>query len=110
MRLKAVWGAALLGTLVLSSSAWAYIARPTIGEHQAEKDVAQFLHKNYPGWRYRQYGYLDCRNGRLNRYTWACRVGWLSGNKCRQGRVRVTNEYAEEGVVYYLASSALRRC
>lgn len=103
-------GGALLSVLVLSGIAWAYVAYPTIREHQAEEDVAQFLHKNYAGWRYRQYGYIDCRNGRLNRYTWACRVGWRSGRKCRQGRVRIMNEYAEEGVVYYLASSVLRRC
>lgn len=87
-----------------------YVESPTIHERAAKKDTAQFLHKNYPGWRYRQYGYVDCRNGRINRYTWTCRVGWVSGSKCRQGRARVMNEYREGSYVYYLISFRGRRC
>lgn len=108
MKVKiATLGAA--GALALSGSALAYVERPPIREHVAERRVAKYL-RDYPGWRYREGGFIDCRQGRINGYAWACRVAWWSGRRCRHGRVRITNEYAERGVTYYLTSSRLVPC
>lgn len=101
-----------LGVLLLAlfaSSAVAYVYHPTLQEGAAERRTLKFLH-DYPGWRYREVGYLDCRFGRINRYTWVCRVGWRQGSKCRQGRVRITNSYHQEGVTHYFVSAGIRRC
>ena len=90
-----------LSALVGSTSASAYIERPVLRRPTAEEDAAQFLHKNVPGWRYRREGYIDCRGGRINAHTWACRVGWWGAGHCRLGRIRITNEYHEHGITHY---------
>jgi len=100
----------LLVFLGLSASTEAYpVEHPAIGEYIAEARVYRVL-REYPGWRYRQVGYVDCRHGRINSYTWACRVGWANYGHCRQGRIRITNVYSENETVYYNVNSVIRRC
>lgn len=99
----------LVGALVFAGSAAAYVERPGVGEAAAEQRVAKFL-RTYPGWRYREDGFIDCWRGRINGYTWGCRVAWWSGRRCRQGRIRITNEYSERGVTYYQVNASVRRC
>lgn len=102
---------ALFALLALSGNAEAnYVEHPTIHERQAEEDALAFLHKNYATWRYRQEGYVDCRYGRINRITWACRVGWRKGYNCWLGRMQIENEYREVNVVYYKVHFQARRC
>jgi hypothetical protein len=108
MKLKLAF-AVVAAFFVLVGSAQSYVEYPTIHEGEAESHAVHVLH-DYPGWRYRNYGYVDCRNGRLNNYSWACRVGWISGSKCRQGRIRVENEYSEGRTIYYRSHTVLRRC
>jgi hypothetical protein len=43
-------------------------------------------------------------------YVWACRVGWTGGGHCRIGRVRVENQYAEDGYTYYGTHITTRHC
>lgn len=74
---------------------------PKIYEGEAESDAARFLHQEYAAWRYRSKGYLSCSHGRINRYTWTCRAGWLKGEICTEGRLRIVNEEAFEGTIYY---------
>jgi hypothetical protein len=102
---------ALLAGLVLAGGAKAahYVERPTIHEGEARSHALHFLN-DYPGWRYRKRGYLDCRYGRINRYTWACRAGWISGAKCRLGRMRIQNDYREGSLTYFSTSFGSRRC
>lgn len=100
----------VLGSLALPPSAGAYVERPTIHEGQAFEHIQHFLAKNYPGWRTRKYGYIDCRPGRVNRYTWSCAAGWIRGYNCWQGRAQIENEYSEEGVVYYAVNWRAKRC
>jgi len=103
--------AAVLGVLALPASApGAYVEHPTITEQEAFRGTQHFLAKKYSGWRKRAAGYIDCRPGRINRYTWSCAVGWLAGRNCWQGRVRVENEYKEDGVVYYSIRFRARPC
>jgi hypothetical protein len=109
--MKAIVGLIAAGLcLLIAASAGAYIERPVLRRPAAEQDTAQFLHKNVPGWRYRREGYIDCRGGRINAHTWACRVGWYGSGHCRQGRVRITNEYREGGVTFYEAHMISRHC
>lgn len=108
MKRAAVIGV-VLGALVIPSSAGAYVERPGIGEHSAELSVAKYV-RQFPGWRYREDGFIECRRGRINGYMWACRVAWWTLPRCRHGRVRITNEYAERGVTYYHVNSVLTPC
>jgi len=63
----------ILGALALPSAALGtYVEHPTIHERQAEEDAQHFLAKKYSGWRKRSAGYIDCRHGRINGYTWSC--------------------------------------
>lgn len=100
----------MLACLALSASAQAYVEHPYIGERAASEDTQQFLARTYPGWRTRKYGYIDCRHGRIAGYIWSCKVGWIRGYNCWQGRARITNEYAEEGVTHYDVHFNSRRC
>lgn len=96
--------------LALPAGASAYPVRhPALGEQAAEHRVYKVLHE-YPGWRYRRVGYVDCRFGRVNGYTWVCRVGWAGGGHCRIGRVRISNSYSENEVTYYRSYVVVRRC
>jgi hypothetical protein len=100
-----------LSALAMPSPAFGvYVEHPTIHEREAFENTQSFLAKKYSGWRRREAGYIDCRPGRINRYTWSCAVGWLAGSNCWQGRVRVENEYKEDGVVYYNVRFRARRC
>jgi hypothetical protein len=101
---------AVLAALCLPSSAVAYAEHPAIGEEAAFIQTQHFLAKNYPGWRSRAVGYIDCGRGRINAYTWTCAVGWARGHNCWQGRVRVTAEYSEERTTYYNVHLVARRC
>jgi hypothetical protein len=101
--------AAIGAALLLPSPAGAYQFHPPIGEGQAERRAYKFM-RQYPGWRYKWGGWVDCRRGRINSYSWACRVAWWRGRRCRVGRVRITNRYSEEGVVEYSAHIVHRRC
>ncbi len=109
MRVKVA--AVLVGSfLVLASQAQGYAnPHPLISERTAERGVLRFLH-SYPGWRYRRYGYVDCRFGRINSYSWGCRVGWVGSGHCRLGRVRITNIYGEQGYTHYSAVGRTRHC
>ncbi|HEV2858977.1 MAG TPA: hypothetical protein VGW80_11315 [Solirubrobacterales bacterium] len=99
-----------LVALWLPSSAAAYVEHPGIGEEAAFIQTQHFMAKTYPGWRSRAVGYIDCRNGRINGYSWSCAVGWARGRNCWQGRVRVTAQYAEEGTIYYNVHLKARPC
>jgi len=110
MKLK-VLAVSLLAFFAISASAFAgFVEYPTITEGEAKEDSGRFLHKSYGAWRYRSEGYLDCSNGRINRYTWVCRAGWRKGNICTQGRLRLENEYREGSRIHYLADWRGRRC
>jgi hypothetical protein len=103
----------VLTALVAAPAAEAgVVAHPTITEHQAEGDAYQFLHRTYPGWRHKRYGYVDCGHGRINRFTWSCGVGWVSGrSNCWQGRLRIENLEYELGTFYYeVKAHTYRRC
>jgi len=95
--------------LLVPATASGWTEKPAIGESFAQSAVSKYLRK-YPGWRYRQDGFVDCRRGRINGYTWACRVAWWSGYRCRQGRVRITTRYGENGTIYYYVHAYLVRC
>ncbi|HEU5253662.1 MAG TPA: hypothetical protein VFU16_10105 [Solirubrobacterales bacterium] len=103
-------GAIVLVGLLAPAGASAYVEHPAIGEAAAFERTQSYLAKTYPGWRTRKYGYIDCRHGRINGYIWSCAVGWIRGYNCWQGRTRIENEYAEEGVVYYSIRINARRC
>lgn len=107
---RTVLCAALLVGLLVPAGAGASVEHPAIGEAAAFERTQSYLAKTYPGWRSRKYGYIDCRRGRINAYIFSCAVGWIRGYNCWQGRTRVENEYAEEGVVYYGISINTRRC
>lgn len=96
--------------LALVGSAEAYRYHPPLGQGQAERYARTFLFKKYPGWRYREAGYVDCRFGRINRYTRACRVGWVKGRNCWLGRLRVATSYVEGGAVYYKIHFRAKHC
>jgi hypothetical protein len=86
------------------------LAFPPIYQAEAEEDVEATL-REYPGWRYRQWGYVDCDHGRIRGNVWACEVAWGAGRRCREGRIRITNlYYLEGGGVHYHWSSQIRRC
>lgn len=99
-RLRAAFLVLLTG-LVFPQEALADNGRPTVRRPIAERQTRGFLVQNYPSWRYRAFGFVDCRRGRINRYTWACRVGWGRGETCHRGRVRVTGKYREPRVNIY---------
>lgn len=113
MKLK-IPAVSLLATLALCAPATAGVLMyPSITERQAEGDVYQFMHHNYAKWRHKHYGYVDCRHGRINRFTWSCGVGWVmgGGGGCWQGRVRIVNEEYEDGYYYYNGiANIVRRC
>jgi hypothetical protein len=106
--LVAVGCTALLSILATASAS--YVEHPTIHEFEAFEDARHFLAQNYPGWRTRAVGYIDCRHGRINRYIWSCGVGWARGRNCWQGRTRISNEYREGNVVHYQVNFNSRRC
>jgi hypothetical protein len=110
MRRIVVLALALFVVQVGMAEAGYYVEYPTIHERAAEEDAAQFLHKNYATWRYREEGYIDCRGGRLNRITWACRVGWIKGHNCWLGRMQIQNEDREGSTIYYNVHFRARRC
>jgi hypothetical protein len=69
---------------------------PAVDKRTAELVVGRSLRKDYPGWRRRDYGYIDCDGGRISRIHWACAVGWgTDGGRLRCGRARVTGEYID---------------
>jgi hypothetical protein len=74
-----------------------YVAHPTITEGLAKEWATSYMHKNDAHWRYRTSGGIDCRRGRLNRYSWACRVHYREGGFCASGRVNVIYEYKTDG-------------
>lgn len=108
MRRLVVLGVAV--GLLAAAPASAYRYHPPLREGQAERYARAFLVKHYPGWRYRQEGYVDCRFGRINRYTRACRVGWRKGGNCWLGRMQIQTSYVEAGIVYYKVHFRARRC
>lgn len=108
MRLKVIL-ATSAAVLALSGAAQGYFI-PHIHQGDAEQRTAAFLHQSYASWRYRSEGYIDCDNGRLSNVSWACRVGWIRGGTCRQGRVRITNQYLSGNQIYYNIHFIGRRC
>lgn len=94
------------GALVIPPAAEAYRV-PTVTESIAEEFAGRLL-RQLPGWRYRQYGYIDCRGGRISRTEWSCRVGWIYGRGCRRGRVRVRGGYIENGNKFYRSHASWR--
>lgn len=76
---------------------------PTVTQGIAEEMAGRNL-RAFPGWRYRQYGYIDCAHGRINRTEWSCRVGWIHSGGCRRGRVRVYGEYVYEGRKFFASN------
>lgn len=109
MKLK-VLVVSLVAFFAIVGSASAHLRPPTITEAEAEKDTLKFLHESYGAWRYRTEGYVDCRNGRINRYIWVCRAGWRKGEICTQGRLRIENEEVLEGSLYYYVRWRGRPC
>jgi hypothetical protein len=95
---------------VTATPASAYVEHPYIGEYAAFTDSQHYLAGNFPGWRHRKAGYIDCRQGRIKGYIWSCAVGWYRGYNCRFGRVRIENEYAEAGTTYYKVNFGYQRC
>jgi len=93
-----------------ATAAARYQEHPWLGEAAAHSDTQHYLARTFAGWRAREYGYIDCRYGRVNSYIWICAVGWIRGYNCKQGRVRVENEYAEGGITYYGIHFGYRRC
>lgn len=91
----------VLGALWLPVAAEAYTEHPTITEREAFRAVQHLLHERYWwSWKDRDWGEIDCRPGRVNRYSWSCGVIWSHNGICRQGRARVVNLYAEDGEIY----------
>lgn len=73
---------------------------PKMGPLAARSATLSTLRK-IPNWRYRTRGYVDCSNGRVDRITWVCRVGYITGRFCRLGRSRSWYEWdAYEQTVY----------
>jgi hypothetical protein len=111
MKLTIVLGALVAASLIGLGTAAADNGRPTVHAGLAERYAYGILQKR-PSWRYRTEGYVDCRFGKINRYTWACRVGWYQGRTCHRGRVRVTGTYREHGYnnynVHFRGSGAYR--
>lgn len=69
---------------------------PSVDKRTAELVVGRFLRKNYPSWRGRDYGSIDCASGRINRIRWACAIRWgTNGGYVRCGRARVTGDYVD---------------
>ena len=109
-RLIAVLAVAASLVVALTSTAQGYLERPPIGQGQAEHRVFKLLHSKRE-WRHRKVGYVDCRHGRINNYTWACAVGWATGPyNCWLGRVQVTNKYVENGATAYDIHLNARPC
>jgi hypothetical protein len=105
-----VIGLAVAALVLPSAALGTYVEHPTIHEREAFENTQRFLAKKYSGWRKRSAGYIDCRPGRINRYTWSCAVGWLAGPNCWQGRVRIENEYREDSITYYSVRFRARPC
>lgn len=104
---------ALLSACFVPSTATAathYVAYPTIHEREAEEDVQHTLAKKFRSWRHRDFGQIDCRGGRVNRFTWSCHVGWYWGRVCYTGRIRIMNQYREGSWVYFHWYPRLRYC
>lgn len=74
------------GLTAIPQSSEAYYL-PRVSPKLAEQQTYRLL-RTYPGWRYRDYGFVDCRNGRISRASYACRFGYQRGSRCSRGRVR----------------------
>jgi hypothetical protein len=87
--------AALVAILVLSAPAAADNGRPTVQKADAERG-AQHVLADIQSWRHRQFGFINCDGGKVNRYTWSCAVGWGRKHNCSRGRIRVVGTYPDE--------------
>jgi hypothetical protein len=75
---------------------------PTVRKGLAIALVRRTLSKQQPGWRHRDYGYVDCDHGRVNRTHWRCRIGWGSdGGSQKCGRALVEGEAFENHRPYF---------
>jgi hypothetical protein len=61
---------------------------PTVRRADAQYLTLAALHENR-NWRQRDWGFVDCREGRINRTHWRCKLGWVNGAYCFQGRAQV---------------------
>ncbi|HTR74240.1 MAG TPA: hypothetical protein VMH33_03145 [Solirubrobacterales bacterium] len=101
---------ACLATLALALTAAPALAFVSINQQEAEWDTNKVL-RQYPGWRYKQWGYVDCENGRINGDSWSCKVGWGARRRCRTGRLRITNKYRmSDGVIHFHWSGRIHHC
>jgi len=83
---------------------------PTIRKHLAEVVVLHTLHDNRR-WRTREWGFINCDHGRVNRVNWRCRIGWRNG--LRQvwcGYALVTGERFGERQPWYRTTWNARLC
>lgn len=93
----------LLATVALAATAGTALAdngRPSVQKPLAERYSYGIL-RDFASWRYKNFGFVDCDRGKINRYTWACRAGWGRGHTCHRGRVQIFGTYREGGINHY---------
>lgn len=86
--MKRIMGVGLAVLMIGAVGAPAAQASPKIGYHQAESAGYHNL-RQVSIWRYRTYGALNCKNGRISRSDWSCRYYVEKGNTCGLGKIRV---------------------
>ena len=92
--------AAVLALWVAASPTLADNGRPSVQKPLAERYSYGIL-REFASWRYKDFGFVDCNQGKINRYTWACRAGWGQGHLCHRGRVQIYGTYRESGINHY---------